>query len=62
MIIKFLKVCEAPQEYLPVNGWRTEWEPAWFEAGEEVDPHEPGRLIDLADLKYKEDYEIVEYP
>jgi len=62
MKIRFLKVCEAPQEYMPVHGIMVQWEPAWFESGEEADPNEYNRKIDLTNLKYKEDYEIVEYP
>ena len=63
MKIRFLKVCEAPQQYVPLTGpWMTEWEPAWFNVGEEADPEEYNRKIDLSELKYKVDYEIVEYP
>jgi hypothetical protein len=67
MKIKFLRVCEAPQQYTPISDDPaycpgTEWEPAWFEPGEEADPEEWDRKIDLSGLKFRVDYDIVEYP
>jgi len=40
-----------------------EWEASGsYLAGEEIDPNEFWNEVDLSSLKYKEDYEIVEYP
>ena len=67
MKIKFLKVTEAPQQYTPISDDAAycpgvEWETPWFDAGDEADPEEWDRKIDLTGLKYRVDYDIVEYP
>ena len=67
MKIRFLKMCEASQQYTPVSTDPcycpgVEWEPAWFNVGDEADPEEWNRRIDLTGLKYRVDYDIVEYP
>lgn len=66
MKIRFLRVVEAPQEHTEYCGdgccsWPA-YSPTWFEEGEEADPEEYGRKIKLDGLKYKEDFEITEYP
>ena len=66
MKIRFLKNCKAPQQYTHYCGdgccsWE-EWETAFFAKDEEADPEEPSHQINLESLKYKEDFEILEYP
>lgn len=66
MKIRFLKNCEAPQQFTKTCGdgccsW-PEWESSWFVKGEEIDPEDPFGKVDLSSLTYKEDYEILEYP
>ena len=65
MKIKFLKDCHAPQQVHRPDpwGWYDDfWEDAFFIKGEEVDPNEEHNAINLNDLKYREDYDIIEYP
>lgn len=64
--IKFLKVCEAPQQHTRYCGdgccsWPA-WDRTWFNPDEEADPEEPGHKIDLSGLKFRVDYDIIEYP
>ena len=66
MKIRFLKDCKAPQQYTHhcsdgCCSWEV-WEGAYFVPGEEADPEEYRHKIDLSGLKYKEDFEILEYP
>jgi hypothetical protein len=66
MKIRFLKNCEAPQQYMKRCGdgccsW-PEWETGYFSVGEEIDPENPFGRVDLSSLKYREDFEILEYP
>jgi hypothetical protein len=67
MIIKFLRDCIAPQEQLTYccescgfvsNGWKD----TSFSKNEVIDPNEHNHRISITKLKYKEDFEIVEYP
>ena len=67
MKIRFLKNCTAPQQYVPLDEDRMyspvpSWETQFFMAGDEEDPNVYDQEIDLTKLKYKEDYEIIEYP
>ena len=65
MKIRFLKNCFAPQQYeCPDDfGWYDyKWEDNFFMESEEADPNAPGREINLSNLTYKVDYEILEYP
>lgn len=67
MKIKFLKYCQAPQEKteircsccgpVPVGEEMTN-----FYAGDEEDPEEFWHKIDLRNLTYRVDYDIIEYP
>ena len=62
--IKFLKECEAPADtpIHPGNGCDCSMMmPKWFYEGEELDDWEI-RKVDLTGLKYRVDYDIVEYP
>ena len=67
MKIKFLKDCEAPQEAYVTHceccgPERIKDQPTFFQKGEEIDPTNFREEVDLSGLKYKEDYEIIEYP
>ena len=65
MRIKFLKNVFAPQQFNRPNaiGWyEDQWEEAFFPIGEEADPNEEHRNIDLSKLVYKVDFEIIAYP
>jgi hypothetical protein len=67
MTIKFLKNCQAPQQWTQticsccgpeLMGYETEF----FFQGQEEDPDVYDAKIDLTGLKYRVDYDIVEYP
>jgi hypothetical protein len=69
--IRFLKNCEAPQEWSrEVHGScdccrhyeNAGYEREFFSAGQEEDPNEENRKIDLSGLTYRVDYDIIEYP
>jgi hypothetical protein len=66
MKIKFLRSCTAPQRFYITRceccGPEPQTEPTFFYEGQEEDPNEVHREIDLSSLKYKEDYVITEYP
>lgn len=67
MRIKFLKNCEAPQVFTRTfceccGPERQPAEKTFFYAGQEEDPEEYNAEIDLSGLKYREDYDIIEYP
>ena len=67
MKIKFLKNVVAPQEV-----WETRCDccgperigfaDVHFLVGEEVDPDSPRETINLSNLTFKEDFEIIEFP
>jgi hypothetical protein len=66
MKIRFLKNCKARQQHLEYCGdgccsWPV-WEMTDFDVGEEADPEEFWKNIDLSSLEYKVDFEILEYP
>jgi hypothetical protein len=66
MKIKFLKPTTAPKQFTKYCGdgccsW-PEWEDEFFTEGQEEDPEEYGRNIDLSGLTYRVDYDIIEYP
>jgi hypothetical protein len=64
--IKFLRDCEAPQEWQePCETCGSHLMPSettHFFEGQEINPYELWEQIDLRKLKYKVDYEITEYP
>jgi hypothetical protein len=67
MKIKFLHTCRAPQYYTETHcsccgPERYGPEDTLFFEDQEEDPDVYGSEIILKDLKYKEDYEITEYP
>jgi len=65
MKIRFLRNCFAPQQYHRPDeiGWYGDvWEEEFFLMGEEANPLEEHREINLSGLTYKVDYEILEYP
>jgi hypothetical protein len=67
MKIKFLKDCEAPQQWTQVlcqccGPELMGYDLASFQKDEEVDPEEWHKEIDLSGLQYRVDYDIVEYP
>jgi len=67
MIIKFLKNCEAPQYYTKTfceccGPERCGPEKTFFHEGQEIDPNVYDEEIDLKGLKYREDYDIIQYP
>lgn len=67
MKIRFLRNCQAPQvyerEFCECCGpERQPPEMTDFYKDDEVDPNEYNREIDLTGLKYREDYDIIEYP
>ena len=67
MKIRFLKDCEAPKEHYKTfceccGPEKVADEPAFFQKGEEIDPNGFREEVNLSGLKYKEDFEILEYP
>lgn len=67
MKIVFLKDCQAPQVFMieRCSCCGPERQPAemtFFNKGEEADPEAYNGEIDLSGLKYREDYDIIEYP
>jgi hypothetical protein len=62
--IKFLKDCGAPAEQLlhPGEGCScSTMETTWFYEGEELEEYQMQK-VDLRGLKYRVDYDIIEYP
>jgi hypothetical protein len=71
MKIRFLKNCTTPQEWSREVGGPCDcckhyenagYEQEFFFAGQEEDPNVENQKIDLTGLKYRVDYDIVEYP
>lgn len=67
VIIKFLKNCEAPQNYTQTRCECCGPEPMgprmeFFYAGQEEDPNVLWNEIDLSGLTYRVDYDIIAYP
>lgn len=62
--IKFLRDCEAPAECLlhPDDGCScSAMDPQWFYAGEILEDYQIPK-VDISKLKYRVDYDIIEYP
>lgn len=67
MKIRFLRDCEAPQKFTRVIceccGPEPQFaEKTFFYNGQEEDPNVYNWEIDLTGLKYRVDYDIIEYP
>lgn len=67
MKIKFLRDCIALQDHMKVccpccGPERMGKERTFFSIGEEADPEEYGREIDLSGLTLGVDYHIIEFP
>ncbi len=66
MKIKFLRYCIAPQESMRTfceccGPERQGKQPQPFFKDDEANPEENGSEIDLTGLKYREDYDIIEF-
>jgi len=67
VIIRFLRNCETNQNYTQTHCECCGPEPMgprkeFFYKGQEENPDILWKEIDISTLKYKEDYEIIEYP
>jgi hypothetical protein len=66
MTIKFLKDCEAPQQYQRHCGdgccsW-PEWDTNYFTKDEEIDPEDSFHPVDITGLTFGVHYTIISYP
>jgi len=67
MKIKFLRNCNAPQQWTKAlceccGPVQMGYESTYFYEGQEEDPNVFDYVIDLSGLTYRVDYDIIEYP